>query len=59
MKNFTETQERIANKCDELKELLLEKNRKYGNSALEPKRCFSKASAIDATVAFFMYQSIH
>lgn len=45
MKNFTETQERIANKCDELKELLLEKNRKYGNSALEPKRCFSKASA--------------
>lgn len=45
MKNFTETQERIANKCDELKALLLEKNRKYGNSALEPKRCFSKASA--------------
>lgn len=45
MKNFTEVQERIANKCDELKELLLEKNRKYGNSALEPKRCFSKASA--------------
>lgn len=40
MKNFTETQERIANKCDELKALLLEKNRKYGNSALEPKRCF-------------------
>ena len=35
MKNFTETQERIANKCDELKALLLEKNRKYGNSALE------------------------
>lgn len=45
MENFTEVQERIANKCDELKELLLEKNRKYGNSALEPKRCFSKASA--------------
>nr|DAQ18953.1 MAG TPA: Nucleotide modification associated domain 1 [Herelleviridae sp.] len=44
MKNFTETQERIANKCDELKALLLEKNRKYGNSALEPKRCFSKSS---------------
>ena len=45
MENVTEVQERIANKCDELKELLLEKNRKYGNSALEPKRCFSKASA--------------
>lgn len=44
MENFTGVQERIANKCDELKELLLEKNRKYGNSALEPKRCFSKVS---------------
>ena len=37
-------QKLIANKCDEVKALLLEKNRKYGNSALEPVRCFSKAS---------------
>lgn len=37
----------IANKCDEIKELLLEKNRKYGNSALEPVRVFSKASNIE------------
>lgn len=36
-------QEKISKKCDELKALLLEKNRKYGNSALEPIRCFSKA----------------
>lgn len=28
----------------ELRTLLLEKNRKYGNSALEPARVFSKAS---------------
>ena len=29
------------------KELLLSKNRKYGNSALSPKRIFSKADAIE------------
>ena len=27
--------------------MLIEKNRKYGNSALEPQRIFSKASAIE------------
>ena len=37
----------IAQKCDELKEMLLEKNRKYGNSALEPRRIFSKASPVE------------
>lgn len=42
---LTETQHAIAQKCDQLKELLLEKNRKYGNSALHPLRCFSRASA--------------
>lgn len=39
--------EMIAAECDALKALLLEKNRKYGNSALEPRRIFSKASAIE------------
>ena len=39
-----DTQTAIIKKCDELKALLLEKNRKYGNSALEPARIFSKAS---------------
>ena len=29
----------------EVKHKLMDKNRKYGNSALEPKRIFSKASA--------------
>ena len=27
--------------------MLIEKNRKYGNSALEPQRIFSKASAVE------------
>lgn len=31
----------------EIKTLLLAKNRKYGNSALEPKRIFSKASPVE------------
>jgi hypothetical protein len=34
----------IAEACDELKAMLLMKNRAYGNSAIEPLRIFSKAS---------------
>jgi hypothetical protein len=37
----------ISKVCDEVKALLLAKNAKYGNSALEPARVFSKASAIE------------
>jgi hypothetical protein len=37
----------IAEACDEIKWMLLEKNRKYGNSALSPKRIFSRADAIE------------
>jgi hypothetical protein len=33
----------IEQECDAIKELLLEKNAKYGNSALDPVRIFSKA----------------
>jgi hypothetical protein len=40
-------QQFIAETCDEVKNLLLEKNRKYGNSALEPCRIFSKADSIE------------
>lgn len=32
---------------DQIKEMLLEKNRKYGNSALEPLRVFSTASPLE------------
>lgn len=42
---MTKEQQAISDVCDKLKELLLEKNRKYGNSALNPMRVFSKASA--------------
>lgn len=38
-------EESVDNVLGELKTLLLEKNAKYGNSALEPQRIFSKASA--------------
>ncbi len=34
---------RIEDKCDEIKELLVDKNLKYGNSAISPLRIFSKA----------------
>lgn len=43
----SESQGEIAAKCEELKEMLLEKNRKYGNSALEPIRIFSRADAVE------------
>ena len=35
----------IAKTCDEIKETLLAKNRAYGDSALNPVRVFSRASA--------------
>ena len=31
----------------ELKQVLMSKNKKYGNSALEPKRIFSKADPVE------------
>lgn len=37
-------QELIAEECDMLKSLLIEKQRAYGNSATDPIRLFSKAS---------------
>jgi len=47
MNEVTQSQVDIATICDQLKELLLEKNRKYGDSALNPVRVFSKASPIE------------
>lgn len=41
------TQFEIACICDEIKNLLLEKNAKYGDSAIEPSRIFSKASPVE------------
>jgi len=42
-----EVQALIKQECDAVKELLLMKNREYGNSALEPVRVFSCMFAQD------------
>jgi hypothetical protein len=44
-KPIVSTRELIVRHCDELKTLLLEKNAKYHDSAVNPVRIFSKASA--------------
>jgi hypothetical protein len=41
------TQIEIEKTCDEIKQLLLEKNRKYGDSALNPVRIFAKSDATE------------
>ena len=41
---MTNTQLLIAETCDEIKELLIEKNRKYGDSAVNPIKILSKSS---------------
>ena len=40
-----DTQKVIAEVCDELRDFLLEKNAQYGDSAINPVRIFSRASA--------------
>jgi hypothetical protein len=42
-----ESQKIITDMCDEIKSILLEKNRKYGNSALDPVRVFSTSDPIE------------
>ena len=41
------TQDLIREECDWIKNFLLEKNRKYGNSAISPMRLFSRASSCE------------
>jgi len=43
MADETKVQKAIFEICNEIRETLLDKNRKYGNSALEPVRVFSDA----------------
>lgn len=38
-----ETQFTIGQVCDEIKEMLIAKNKSYGDSAIDPIRIFSKA----------------
>ena len=44
---MNETELKISTVCDDIKELLIHKNRKYGNSALKPCRVFSKSSPVE------------
>jgi len=43
--HLTETQERLRTICDGVKQVLLEKNRRYGNSATKPVNVFSGLEA--------------
>jgi hypothetical protein len=45
--NITQTQTEIVIACNEIKDLLLDKNRKYGDSALNPVRIFSKSDSAE------------
>jgi len=44
---LTKTQIEITNVCNELKDLLIDKNNSYGNSALDPVRIFSKSDNVE------------
>lgn len=43
----SQSQSDIATVCNQVRDLLLEKNRKYGDSALQPVRIFSKANPME------------
>jgi hypothetical protein len=44
---YTDTQVLIREECDIIKYVLTEKNRKYGDSAINPARIFSKADPLE------------
>ena len=44
---MTNTQRKITEVCEEIKEMLLEKNRCYGDSAINPVRIFSSVNTIE------------
>lgn len=43
----SESQGLIRDECNHIMSVLLDKNRKYGDSAINPRRLFSKAEAIE------------
>lgn len=45
--NGSDVTSRIIDVCDSIKAMLLDKNRKYGDSALNPCRVFSKSDALE------------
>lgn len=46
--NVTESQKKIIEVCDGIKDLLLYKNEKYGDSALHPNNIFYKGNATNS-----------
>lgn len=42
-----DSQQKIAEVCDNIKNMLIEKNMKYGDSALNPVRIMSKADSVE------------
>jgi len=47
MTTTSDSQDQITTVCDDLKNLLIDKNKKYGDSALSPVRIFSNASIVE------------
>jgi len=45
--NPSDVQASIAQVCDDVKRVLIEKNLTYGNSALDPLRIFSRADPVE------------
>ena len=44
---LTDVQKVIVDVCQDVAEMLIDKNRKYGNSAITPIRVFSKADSME------------
>ena len=44
---LSDNQQKIVKVCDEVKNMLLEKNRKYGDAALNPIRIFAKSDTVE------------
>tara|TARA_R110001632_G_scaffold102278_4_gene210469 strand:+ start:4810 stop:5091 length:282 start_codon:yes stop_codon:yes gene_type:complete len=47
----TPTAKRIEKAIDKVKDLLIEKNKSYGDSALKPAKIFARGSAVDNLTA--------
>lgn len=47
-KSLTKSQEKICEICDSMKDLLLYKNQKYGDSALNPNNVFYKGDSTNS-----------
>lgn len=45
--NTSNTQQEIVEECNAIAEMLCDKNRKYGDSALNPVRVFSRCNALE------------